>query len=43
LEQLITEAAIVEEQRNTINQLARDKSNLEDKIHLLEQQTTQRK
>ena len=39
LEQLITEAGIVEEQQNTINQLSREKSDLENKIHLLEQQT----
>ncbi len=44
LEQLISETAIVEEQRNTINQLEREKSDLEDKIHILEQQqTTKRK
>lgn len=43
LEQLITETARADEQQNTINQLAREKSDLEEKFHLLEQQTTQRK
>jgi hypothetical protein len=43
LEHLITESALVEEQRYTIDQLEREKSDLEDKIHLLEQQTTQKK
>lgn len=43
LEQLITESAIVEEQQNTIHQLEREKSDLEEKIHLLEQHTTQKK
>jgi len=32
----------MEEQQNTINQLEREKLDLEDKIHLLEQQTTKR-
>jgi hypothetical protein len=43
LEQLITESVLIDEQRETINQLAREKSDLENKIHLLEQQTTQQK
>jgi len=44
LEQLINETAKVEEQRQTINQLEREKINLEGKIHRLEQQqTNQRK
>jgi hypothetical protein len=43
LEHLITESALVEEQRHTIDQLEREKSDLQDKIHLLEQQTTQKK
>jgi hypothetical protein len=43
LEQLITETAIVEEQRNTINQLEREKMNLKGQIQILEQQTNQRK
>jgi hypothetical protein len=34
---------MVEEQRNTINQLNREKSDLEDKIHILEQHTTKKK
>jgi hypothetical protein len=38
LEQLINETAKVEEQRQTINQLEREKMNLEGKIHRLEQQ-----
>lgn len=38
LEQLINESAKVEEQRQTINQLEREKINLEGKIHRLEQQ-----
>ncbi|UJR09806.1 hypothetical protein I4U23_014032 [Adineta vaga] len=38
LEQLINETAKVEEQRQTINQLEREKINLEGKIHRLEQQ-----
>jgi hypothetical protein len=37
LEQLINETAKVEEQRQTINQLEREKLNLEGKIHQLEQ------
>jgi hypothetical protein len=40
LEQLINETAKVEEQRQTINQLEREKMNLEGKIHRLEQQQT---
>jgi hypothetical protein len=36
-EQLINETAKVEEQRQTINQLEREKLNLEGKIHQLEQ------
>ncbi|CAF1148386.1 unnamed protein product [Adineta steineri] len=40
LEQLITETAKLEEQQNAINQLVRDKSDLQDKIHILEQQNT---
>lgn len=43
LEQLINETALVEEQRHTIDQLAREKSDLEHRVHLLEQQATQRK
>lgn len=43
LEQLINEANLVEEQRNTIDQLARANSDLENRVHLLEQQTNQRK
>ncbi|CAF4699585.1 unnamed protein product, partial [Rotaria socialis] len=43
LEQLITETAKVEEQRNTIEQLEREKSNLTDKLYMLEKQTNQRK
>ncbi|CAF2400050.1 unnamed protein product [Rotaria sp. Silwood2] len=43
LEQLITETAKVEEQRNTIEQLEREKSNLTDKIHMLEKQATKKK
>ncbi|CAF0922106.1 unnamed protein product [Rotaria sp. Silwood1] len=42
-EQLITETAKVEEQRNTIEQLERDKSNLTDQIHRLEKKATKRK
>jgi hypothetical protein len=38
LEQLINETAKVEEQRQTINQLEREKINLEGQIHRLEQQ-----
>jgi hypothetical protein len=40
LEQLINETAKIEEQRQTINQLEREKINLEGKIHRLEQQQT---
>ncbi|CAF2131948.1 unnamed protein product [Rotaria magnacalcarata] len=48
LEQLISETALIEEQRQTINQLEREKLNLEGKIHRFEQlqqqqQTNQRK
>ncbi|CAF0825869.1 unnamed protein product [Rotaria sordida] len=42
-EQLITETAINEEQRNTIEHLEREKLNLTDKIHILEKQATERK
>lgn len=38
LEQLINETVKVEEQRQTINQLEREKINLEGKIHRLEQE-----
>ncbi|CAF1288938.1 unnamed protein product [Adineta ricciae] len=41
LEQLINETAKVEEQRQTIDQLEREKINLEGKIHQLEQQQQQ--
>ncbi|CAF3903164.1 unnamed protein product [Rotaria sordida] len=41
LEQLINETAIIEEQRQTINQLEREKMNLEGKIHRYEQQQQQ--
>lgn len=43
LEQLITETAKVEEQRNTIEQLEREKSDLTDKLRRLEKQTNRRK
>jgi hypothetical protein len=43
LEQLINETAKVEEQRHTINQLEREKMNLEGKIHRLEQHQTNQK
>ena len=41
LEQLITESAKVEEQRQTINQLEREKLQLKGKIQSLEQHTNQ--
>ncbi|CAF3787003.1 unnamed protein product [Rotaria sp. Silwood1] len=41
LEQLINETAIIEEQRQTIHQLEREKLNLEGKIHRFEQQQQQ--
>ena len=41
-EQLIHESAKVEEQRQAINQLEREKSDLKDKIHVLEQKTTKK-
>lgn len=41
LEQLITETAIIEEQRQTINQLEREKLSLEGKIQRFEQQQQQ--
>ena len=41
LEQLITESAKVEEQRQTINQLEREKLHLKGKIQSLEQHTNQ--
>ncbi len=43
LEQLINETAKIEEQRQTINQLEREKINLEGKIHRLEQQQINQK
>ena len=39
LEQLIHESAKIEEQQHVIDQLEREKMNLQGKIHLLEQQT----
>jgi predicted nuclease with TOPRIM domain len=42
LVQLITESAKVKEQRQTIDQLEREKSDLKERIQLLEQQTTRR-
>ena len=42
LEHLIQESAKVEEQRQAINQLQREKLDLKDKIHVLEQQTTKK-
>ncbi|CAF0929653.1 unnamed protein product [Adineta ricciae] len=39
LEQLMTENAKIEQQQNTINQLEQQKTLLENKVHLLEQQT----
>jgi hypothetical protein len=43
LGELITKTFKVDEQKNTINQLAHDKAVLEDKVHLLEQQKTRQK
>lgn len=42
LEHLIHESAKVEEQRQAINQLQREKLDLKDKVHILEQQTTKK-